>query len=118
MRSKGKVFHIGELGGILKTLMFERGIAVSLVPPTVLKMLIAGSGSADKKAMRKALLARYALDIPNDDMADAFALLVAGEHFTGASQPPAHIGKSAQAFAELGKKIDTVHGLRLQMIAK
>lgn len=118
MGGKGRVHHIGELGGIFKTLMYERGITVTTIAPTLLKKLIAGTGGADKPAMRAAIRTRYGLDIPNNDMADAFALLVVSEHFYKVSAPPSHIGKSAQAFNELGKRVDTTIGARLQTIAK
>src|SRR5574337_461353 len=47
--SKGKTFHIGELGGILKVLAYEKGVDVLLTPPTTLKQFIAGKGNASKE---------------------------------------------------------------------
>lgn len=80
------MFHIGELGGVLKTLFWERGIDVMLVSPTALKKIIAGRGDADrgkagrlKPMMRKALLDKFGFDIDQNDEADALALMLTGE---------------------------------------
>jgi Holliday junction resolvasome RuvABC endonuclease subunit len=40
---------LGELSGILKWKLWERGINVEIVPPTTLKKWATGKGNADKK---------------------------------------------------------------------
>ena len=78
MGSRGKTFHIGELGGVLKTYVFEQSVDVLLVPPTTLKVAIAGHGGADKAMMIEALQHRYGYRTEHDDEADAFALYQLG----------------------------------------
>ena len=75
----GVVFHIGELGGVLKTMFWESGIDVMLVAPTSLKMIISGKGNAKKPDMRQALLNTFGYDIGQDDEADAAGLMLVGE---------------------------------------
>jgi Holliday junction resolvasome RuvABC endonuclease subunit len=78
--SKGRsVFDIGELGGVLKTLCYEKGLRIVLVPPATLKLFTAGKGTADKDMMAAAILERWGLDFPTNDEADAFALYQLGE---------------------------------------
>lgn len=79
-------FHIGELGGILKAELWERGIDVMLVAPACLKKTIVGNGNADrgkgkehKPEMRAALKGKFGYDIEQNDEADAFALMLVGE---------------------------------------
>ncbi len=85
------IFHIGELGGVLKTLFWENGIDVMLVAPTALKKAITGRGDADsakrvgkkmqpfKPEMRAALLNTFKLDLSQNDEADAAGLMLMGE---------------------------------------
>lgn len=80
--SKGRsTFDIGELGGVLKTLCYESGVRVLLVPPATLKLFTAGTGTADKDAMAVAVEERWNRTFDNSDEADAFALLMLGEVF-------------------------------------
>lgn len=94
----GRVFHIGELGGVLKTLFWQRGIPVMLVSPTALKLAITGRGNADSTArstkrtktgkkvkdqskpeMRAALAKHFGLTVEQGDEADACGLMLLGE---------------------------------------
>jgi Holliday junction resolvasome RuvABC endonuclease subunit len=81
-------FHLGELGGVLKTLLWERGVDILLVSPGTLKKALTGNGHADrgvkgKPMMRAALAARYGVKLMQDDEADGFALLALGERWAG-----------------------------------
>jgi Holliday junction resolvasome RuvABC endonuclease subunit len=76
-------FHIGELGGVLKTLFWESGIMVILVAPKSLKMIIAGTGKAKKPEMATALKATFGYTIPQHDEADALGLMLVGELSNG-----------------------------------
>jgi len=51
--SIGKVFHIAENTGILKYKIFEIGIPLEIIPPSVIKKLATGKGNADKESMHK-----------------------------------------------------------------
>lgn len=75
------VFQIGEMGGVLKTLCYDMGLDVLLVPPSSLKMFIAGKGNADKDGVAAAIEDKYGMVFRNSDEADAFALLKLGQAY-------------------------------------
>ena len=83
--AQGKVFHIGENGGVLKNKLWNAGYRVNVVPPTVVKKLATGRGNADKLAMYVAFTKEIGIDLRNEfgskaagvvspfsDIADAF----------------------------------------------
>lgn len=79
-------YHMGEMGGVLKTLLWERGIDVLLVSPSALKKILVGRGNADsgrngkhKPEMRAAILSKLGYALDQNDEADAFGLMVLGE---------------------------------------
>lgn len=71
--SVGKVFELGEVGGVIKCLLTERDIPYISIPPTTLKKFATGTGSADKEKM---LAGAKALGVhaANDNESDAFFL--------------------------------------------
>ena len=75
------IFSLGELGGVLKLLILERGIDILLVPPTSLKMYVTGKGNADKDAVSNALRERIGVAFSTSDQYDATGLLLMGEAF-------------------------------------
>lgn len=76
----GKVFDIGELGGVLKLELWRRGIDVMIVPPTTMKSVIAGNGSAKKDQVQRGLSKFYGiLGSFQEDEADAVGLMLVGE---------------------------------------
>lgn len=78
---KSRLFDIGELGGVLRLLVWECKIPLLIVPPSTLKQFITGNGAAKKFHIRAALRELYSIDIDQDDQADAYALLKYGEGF-------------------------------------
>lgn len=91
-------FHLGELGGVFKSMLWERGIDVLLVSPTGLKKCITGKGNADKgkpdkPEMRAALLEKFGYDIGQNDEADAFGLMLLGEIRFGVGPLPVGVRK-------------------------
>lgn len=46
--AKGRVFHIAENTGILKYLLWKRGLEHQVVPPTTIKKFATGKGNAKK----------------------------------------------------------------------
>ena len=52
--AKGRVFHIGENGGILKSKLFEYDIPTITVAPTSVKKFATGSGRAQKDEIYEA----------------------------------------------------------------
>lgn len=73
------MFHIGEMGGVLKAHMWENGFDVLSIPPTVMKSAIALNGRADKKDITLALAKRFAIKVLQHDEADAVGLMLVGE---------------------------------------
>lgn len=92
----GRVFHLGELGGVFKLLVWERGIDMMIVGPVVMKMLITGSGSAGrgakgkakKEPIARALRETFGITATQNDEADAIGLMLIGEMKTGKTPIP------------------------------
>lgn len=72
--STGKVFELGEIGGLLKVEMYRRGINYVVVPPTVLKLFVTGNGMASKEKMMASMEKEYGVVTEVDDVADAAGL--------------------------------------------
>lgn len=77
----GRLFDIGELGGVLKLCIWERGLPLLVIPPTNLKKFTTGKGNAKKPDMAAALYAQDGVKFRTDDEADAYALLLMGEAY-------------------------------------
>ncbi len=75
------IFDLGELGGVLKLLILERGIDILLVPPTSLKLFATGKGNADKEQVSLALREELGVAFSTSDQYDAAGLLLMGEMF-------------------------------------
>lgn len=75
----GRVFDLGELGGILKMEMYYRDIPILVVPPSNLKMFVTGNGGAKgKDAMMRTLAKHRGRLFNTDDEADAYGLVLMG----------------------------------------
>lgn len=71
--STGKVFELGEIGGVLQVLLYDRSIPFSVVPPASLKKYATGNAHALKDVVIRAAQTTGAR--PTDDnQADAFFL--------------------------------------------
>lgn len=71
----GKVFDIAEFTGYLKLQLLELGYEIDcLTPPTTLKKLITGFGTAEKDSVEKALELRYGMNLHDHDLNDALSL--------------------------------------------
>ena len=79
MMAKGRVFNIGELGGVLKLVAWEYDVDILVVPPTTLKKFCTGKGNANKEAMLKAVHNKWGYLTFFNDEADAYALYRFGE---------------------------------------
>lgn len=91
-KRKGNIAHVhtsAELGGVFKSLIWEMGIHLIMVPPTVLKLVITGSGQGGgdegKEKMKAALRDDFGFIIPQADEADACGLMLVGEMKCGAN---------------------------------
>lgn len=117
------MFHIGELGGVLKTLLWEKGVDYISIPPTTMKLVITGKGNAGrglKGAAKKqpiidALRNQYGLVVNQHDEADAAGLMLIGEILCGARKLETHTGKSDRF--DTVRKMQITKG-KLQSISK
>ena len=66
--------RLGEIGGIVRTWLFEQDFRIALVPPGTLKRFATGNGNAKKDAMMARAIELGARGNVNDDEADAFHL--------------------------------------------
>lgn len=66
--------RLGEIGGIIRSELFERDWRFVLVRPSSVKQFATGKGNADKPAMIAAARALGTRATINDDEADAFHL--------------------------------------------
>lgn len=89
----GRVFDIGELGGVYKRLIWSRGIDMTLFAPTAMKKAICGKGNPGFKGRGKkvsekekkqpivdALARDFDIHVPQYDEADAVSLMLLGEY--------------------------------------
>lgn len=73
----GRVFQLGELGGVLRVALFNANVRGIVVPPMTLKKFTTGSGKSEKGSkgiMIREVFRRYGAEVNNDDEADAVAL--------------------------------------------
>jgi Holliday junction resolvasome RuvABC endonuclease subunit len=76
--SKNQREAMGELGGAARLMLAELGWTTIIVPPTTLKKFVTGSGSAPKEQMILHVYKRWAYEAPDNNAADAFALMQLG----------------------------------------
>ena len=70
----GRVFELGEIGGVLDLMLHDLRIPSIAIPPTSLKLAITGSGAASKDKVRQSVFKRFGWDIDQDDKCDAYSL--------------------------------------------
>lgn len=70
----GRVFDLGEGGGVIKLKLFDHNVPTVVVPPTSLKKFATNNGGASKAKMIKAARVQYGVTTKNDNLADAVAL--------------------------------------------
>ena len=63
MGSKGKVFHIAENTGVLKYKIYNTGVPLEVIPPTIVKKFATGKGNADKEKMHKTFMNEVGFDL-------------------------------------------------------
>lgn len=97
--SIGRVFELGEIGGVLRLVIFEHQIPFVIVPPATLKKFATHSSGAKKEAMVKAAMAEGA-DVEDDNQADAFFLSMIARHIHTGDAPTTRV------------RMDVVHQLQ------
>lgn len=74
MGAKGRVFDIGELGGVVKVLLADLSIPCEVVPPASLKKWATGKGNANKDTMLETAIRKFGFEGHGNDEADAWLL--------------------------------------------
>lgn len=79
--SQGRLFGLGELGGVLRLAIYRRNVNLIEVPPTTLKKFLAGIGNAKKELMIKELYKKYDVDVNDNNDCDAISLSIAAHDY-------------------------------------
>lgn len=66
-KAKGRVYQIGELGGIMRLELWNSGLPFRLHDPDSVKMFVAHDGHADKQMVRTAVKERWDIDFDQYD---------------------------------------------------
>jgi len=72
--ARGKVFNLGELGGVIKYICIKNSIPYTIVPPTVIKKYVTGKGNAKKELMLLQVYKKFNVEFDDNNLADAYAL--------------------------------------------
>ena len=73
--STGKVFQLGEVGGILQLLLLDEGIPFTIIAPAQLKKYVANNHQADKATMLRKTAEKWGVSFGDeDDVCDAYGL--------------------------------------------
>lgn len=72
--NQGRSFSLGELGGIIKLLLYQNKIKYYVVAPTTLKKFATGSGRAQKSDIAKEVYKRWGAEFKTEHEVDAFVL--------------------------------------------
>lgn len=71
----GRTFELGEVGAVVKLVLYDAGIPFIIVAPASLKQFVSGNGSASKEQMAQAVLRKWDIDFADrDDECDAYGL--------------------------------------------
>lgn len=70
----GQAFSIGELGGVIKLMLWEKGQEPYLITPTRLKKYITGKGVAEKDQIMLSIYKNFGWEPKDNNQADAYGL--------------------------------------------
>jgi len=103
--SASRAHSLGELGGLLRVLLYESSVpVVYVIPPTVLKKFATGKGNSDKGSVSKGLYKKWCVDVENNNEVDAagLALIGASLHF------PTEMGLEKSDTVAISKAVETL----------
>jgi Holliday junction resolvasome RuvABC endonuclease subunit len=89
--SVGRVFELGEMGGVLKLLACENNVPMIIVPPATLKKFATSNAGADKSAMVTQAALEMGIPPADDNQADAFFLALIARHVHLRDQPSTRV---------------------------
>lgn len=93
---------MGEGTGVIKLALKHAHTPFIIVAPKQLKRFVAGSGSASKKRMIRAVNKKYGLKIEDDNLADAIGLAKVAELYAGGAE--SRIRAELEVIAKLRKE--------------
>lgn len=70
---------LGELGGVLRVMFYEKGIPYVEIIPQHIKKFVTGKGNANKEMMMKISKEKYGIDFKNNDECDAYGMYLLGK---------------------------------------
>lgn len=76
MGSRGMVYDIGEVGGVIRHFMYMNKIPYIEIPPKTLKKYVTDNGNADKEMMMEAVGKKYGHIFQDDNTNDAYAMAI------------------------------------------
>lgn len=78
--SQGRaVFNIGELGGVIRCLLYDQGVKWVEVAPATLKKFATGKGNVKKDQIALHVYKRWGYTSPDNNVADAYVLAKIGQ---------------------------------------
>ena len=95
-----RAHSLGELGGVVRLALHGAGAPFLVVTPSSLKKYVTGKGNAPKAIMIREVYRRWAVELDDDNQADAYSLAQFGVDW---------LTKETKTFAEMRKKVE-VHG--------
>lgn len=81
--SANAAHSLGELGGVIRLMLYQRRIPYLVVPPATLKKYATGKGNVGKGAVMVAASTRLHYDLEDDNEADALWLRAIGMDLAG-----------------------------------
>jgi hypothetical protein len=72
--SEGRLFTLGQLSGMLISILISLDIAYREIPPATLKKFITGYGNAPKNCVMDFIKNKYDIRFTNDNKADSYVL--------------------------------------------
>lgn len=98
---------LGEWGGQVRRIAYERGWRLLIVPPTTLKKYVTGKGVAEKDMMMLEVLDRWGYKPTDNNDADAYALGRLGVEYLGWERGEPTTKRVAELFAVTPKQPKT-----------
>lgn len=74
------IVQMVTIGAMIRSMLLEEGMEYLEVPPTTLKKITTGKGTAKKADMSAHVLRKFGVKAKNNDIADALALAMVGHH--------------------------------------
>lgn len=78
------VAQIGELGGVIRLLLYQNNFNYVVMAPKAMKKHVAGNGNATKEDIKRAINDNYGYTFESEDEYDAFGLVLCGAEILSA----------------------------------